>query len=80
MLKHFGCICYPYLRDYNKYKFDYHSSKCFFIGYSSSHKGYECLYPSIQIYIARYVIFDESSFSYSINYVFHSNESPYSSS
>lgn len=39
MLKYFGCTCYQYLRDYNKHKFAYHSSKCIFIGFSPSHKG-----------------------------------------
>ena len=75
MLKYFGCACYPYLRDYNKHKFDYHSSKCVFIGYSPSHKGYKCLHPSGQVYIARHVIFDESSFPYSSYSAFASNKS-----
>ena len=38
MFKYFGCACYTYLRDYNKHKFGYHSSKCIFIGYNPSHK------------------------------------------
>ncbi|KAH9753212.1 retrovirus-related pol polyprotein from transposon RE1 [Citrus sinensis] len=80
MLKCFGCTCYPYLRDYNKHKFDYHSSKCIFIGYSPSHKGYKCMHPSGRIYIVRHVVFEESTFPYSIDSVFHSTEStPHSS-
>lgn len=46
MLKCLGYAYYPYLRDYNKYKFDYHSSKWIFIGYSSSYKGYKYLHSS----------------------------------
>ena len=83
MLKCFGCICYPYLRDYNQQKFDYHSSKCIFLGYSLSHKGYKCLHPSGHLYIARHVIFDELTFLYSTDYSFHcftkSSSSPLSS-
>ena len=75
MLKCFSCACYPYLRDYNKYKFDYHSSKCIFIGYSSSHKGYKCPHASGRVYIARHVIFDELSFPYSLDSVFNCKES-----
>ena len=71
MLKCFGCTCYPYLRDYNKHKFDYHSSKCIFLGYSSSHKGYKCLYPLGHLCIARHVIFDELTFPYSTDSRFH---------
>ena len=75
MLKCFGCACYLYLRDYNKHKFAYHSSKCIFIGYSSSHKGYKCLHPFGQTYIARHVIFYENLFPYSSNSAFTSNSS-----
>lgn len=75
MLKCFGCACYPYLKDYNKHKFDYHSSKCIFIGYSQSHKGYKCLHASGRVYIARHVFFDELSFPYFLDSVFNSKES-----
>lgn len=62
MLKSFSCTCYPYLRDYNKHKFDYHSNKYMFLGYSPLHKGYMCLHPSSSLYITRYVIFMNSPF------------------
>ena len=48
------------MRDYNKHKFDFHSSKCIFIGYSPLHKGYNCLHPSGRVYIVRHVTFDET--------------------
>ena len=81
MLKCFGCACYPYLRDYNNHKFDYHTSKCIFIGYSPAHKGYKCLHHSDRIYIARHVIFDENAFPFSSdpNFNYESKIQPISS-
>lgn len=73
MLKCFGCTCYPYLRDYNKYKFAYHSNKCIFIGYSPCHKWQKCLHSSRQVYVARHVIFDEFTFLYASKFVLHSH-------
>jgi len=36
---------------------------CIFIGYSSNHKGFQCLDPSSRrVYISRNVIFDEEQF------------------
>ena len=76
MLKCFGCACYPYLRDYNKHKFDYHTTKCIFLGYSPSHKGYKYFHPSGHIYITRHVVFDEHSYPFSSYPSFHfSNKS-----
>ena len=72
MLKCFGCACYPYLRDYNKHKFDFHTSKCIFIGYSPAHKGYKCMHHSGRIYTARHVIFDENAFPFSSYPAFNS--------
>ena len=70
-LKCFGCLCYPYLRDFNKHKFDFYTSKCIFIGYSPSHKGYKCLTISGKIHILRHVIFDETVFPYSTDNSFN---------
>ena len=67
----FGCLCYPYLRDFNKHKFDFHTSKCIFIAYSPSHKGYKCLTSSGKIHILRHVIFDETVFPYSTDNIFN---------
>ena len=63
-LKTFGCACYPTLRPYNRYKLDFRTARCIFIGYSSQHKGYMCLHSSMRVYISNHVTFDESSFPY----------------
>ncbi|KAH9714566.1 retrovirus-related pol polyprotein from transposon RE2 [Citrus sinensis] len=44
-------------------------------GYSPSHKGYKCLHPSGQTYIARHVVFYENLFHYSSDSAFPSNSS-----
>lgn len=63
-LRTFGCACYPYLRPYNRHKLEFRSGRCVFIGYSSQHKGYQCLHSSGRVYISNHVIFDENSFPY----------------
>ncbi|GJU99550.1 putative RNA-directed DNA polymerase [Tanacetum coccineum] len=66
-LKVFGCQCYPHLRPYNKHKMDFRSIPCVFLGYSPSHHGYRCLYPtSNRLYIARHVRFNEQCFPFTI--------------
>ncbi|KAM0002129.1 putative RNA-directed DNA polymerase [Helianthus debilis subsp. tardiflorus] len=61
----FGCLVFPYLRDYAKHKLEPRSLPCLFLGYSSSHKGFRCLDPSTnRIFISRHARFDESSFPF----------------
>ena len=74
-LKCFGCLYYPYLRDFNKYKFDFHTSKCIFIGYNPSHKGGKCVTSSGQVHILRHVTFDETIFPYLTDIVFNLSQS-----
>ena len=63
--KVFGCSCYSYLRPYNSHKFSFRSTKCLFLGYSPTHKGYRCLSLSGQIYVAKSITFNENDFPYS---------------
>ncbi|KAJ4720471.1 Retrovirus-related Pol polyprotein from transposon TNT 1-94 [Melia azedarach] len=70
MIKVFGCECYPFLRPYNRHKFDFHTSKCVLLGLSVLHKGYLCLHHSGRIYIARHVTFNEGSFPFENDFRF----------
>lgn len=63
-MKSFGYACFPFLRPYSNNKFNFHSSKCVFIGYGSDHKGYRCLHPSSRIYVARHIVFNETEFPF----------------
>ena len=64
MLQPFGCACFPYLRLYIKYKFDFHSTKCVFLGYSHVQVGYKCLHSSGWVYVSRRVRFNPDSFPF----------------
>lgn len=68
-LKIFGCACFPYLRPYQTQKFQYHSTKWVFLGYSSSHKGYKCLSSTGKFYISRHVVFNEKHFPFHTNFL-----------
>ena len=63
-LRTFSCACYPYLMPYNRHKLEFRSGRYVFIGYSSQHKGCQCLHSSGRVYISNHVIFDENSFPY----------------
>ncbi|CAA7036250.1 unnamed protein product [Microthlaspi erraticum] len=69
MLRVFGSACYPYLRPLADHKLEPRSLQCVFIGYSSQHKGYRCLYPPTgKTYICRHVVFDEECFPFKAQY------------
>lgn len=65
LLRTFGCLCFPYLRDYAPNKLSPKSSPCVFLGYSPLHKGFRCLQRQTQrVYISRHVQFYETIFPY----------------
>ncbi|XP_019430753.1 PREDICTED: uncharacterized protein LOC109338075 [Lupinus angustifolius] len=72
-LRVFDCSCFPNLRPFNKYKLDFRSSECTFLGYSLSHKGYKCLTSDGKIVISKDVVFNEHRFPYATP--FHSSSS-----
>lgn len=68
-LRAFGSACYPCLRALQVHKFDPKSLQCVFVGYSSLHKGYRCLYPPTgKVYITRHAIFDEELYPFREQY------------
>ena len=64
LTKIFGCENHPFLRPYNRYKFDFHTSTCINLGFSHFHKGYMSLNSNGRMYIAAHVNFNESSFPF----------------
>ncbi|KAK9135050.1 hypothetical protein Syun_014380 [Stephania yunnanensis] len=79
ILRVFGCGCFPYLRPYNKHKYQFRSENCVFLGYSSQHKGYKCLSPTGRVYITRNVVFHENDFPYESLFSTGKKSSPSSS-
>lgn len=64
LLKPFGCACYPCLKPYNQHKLQFHTTRCVFLGYSNSHKGYKCINSHGRIFNSRHVIFNENHFPF----------------
>ena len=64
-LQVYGCLCFLWLRPYNKHKLQDRSTPCDFLGYSPTQSAYLCLQPSTGIiYVSRHVCFDESVFPF----------------
>jgi hypothetical protein len=62
-LRVFDCACYPNTAATAPHKLAPRSTRCVFLGYSSDHKGYRCLYLSTnRLIVSRHVVFDEDSF------------------
>ena len=38
----FGCVCFIHVHSINRGKLDPRATKCVFLGYSSTQKGYKC--------------------------------------
>ncbi|KAL4576014.1 hypothetical protein LXL04_012102 [Taraxacum kok-saghyz] len=64
-LKPFGCLCYPWLQPYSPSKIHPRSTKCIFLGYSSSKSAYKCYDPtSHRLYHSRHVELIEHIYPY----------------
>ncbi|KAE8705435.1 hypothetical protein F3Y22_tig00110429pilonHSYRG01243 [Hibiscus syriacus] len=58
----FGCVCYVFVPDHLRSKFDKKAVRCIFVGYDSHRKGWKCCDPiSGRCYTSRNVVFDEAS-------------------
>ncbi|KAJ4718987.1 Retrovirus-related Pol polyprotein from transposon TNT 1-94 [Melia azedarach] len=58
----FGCICYVFVPDHLRSKFDKKAIRCIFVGYDSQRKGWRCCDPTTgRCYTSRNVVFDEAS-------------------
>jgi hypothetical protein len=58
----FDCVCYVFVPDHLRSKFDKKAIRCIFVGYNSQRKGWRCCDPTTgRCYTSRNVIFDEAS-------------------
>ena len=58
----FGCVCYVFVSDHLRSKFNKKAIRCIFVGYNSQRKGWRCCDPTTgRCYTSRNVIFDEAS-------------------
>ncbi|KAL4272543.1 hypothetical protein GQ457_13G024990 [Hibiscus cannabinus] len=61
-LKVFGCVCYVFVPDHLRSKFDKKAIRCIFVGYDDARKGWKCCDPTTgKCYTSRNVVFDEAS-------------------
>lgn len=61
----FDCACFSHLRFYHHTKFQYHTTKCIFLGYNLDYHGSKCLHPSRKIFVACSMTYNELEFPYS---------------
>ena len=61
-LKVFGCVCYVFVPDHLRSKFEKKAIRCIFVGYDDARKGWRCCDPTTgKCHISRNVVFDEAS-------------------
>jgi hypothetical protein len=64
-LRVFGCACYPNTVATTPHKLAPRSTRCFFLGYSSDHKGYRCLDLSTNcLIVSQHVVFVKDNFPF----------------
>ncbi|KAM1175182.1 hypothetical protein ACFX19_028211 [Malus domestica] len=65
-LKVFGCICFVHVQPLHRDKLDPKATKCIFLGYSSTQKGYKCYNPQLKkLIVSKDVQFHETNSYYS---------------
>lgn len=58
----FECVCYVFVPDHLRSKFDKKAIRCIFVGYSNKKKRWKCCDPTIGwCYTSKDVVFDEAS-------------------
>ena len=58
----FGCVCYVFVPNHLRSKFDKKVVRCIFVGYDGQRKSWRCYNPTNgHCYTSRNVIFDEAS-------------------
>ena len=61
-LKVFGCVCYVFVPDHLRNKFEKKAIRCIFVGYDDARKGWRYCDPTIgKCHTSRNVVFDEAS-------------------
>ncbi|XP_010496878.1 PREDICTED: uncharacterized protein LOC104773906 [Camelina sativa] len=61
-LRVFGCVCFVLVPGEQRSKLDAKSTKCMFVGYSTTQKGYKCYDPATsRLYVSRDVRFLENA-------------------